>query len=84
MNMKRYLMLFILFLGSLLLVCYQDNSNVVEAYKEETVMVFSDIEDSSILYNNDTSDIRIEIFIIVCLYSLLVSLYLIGDIRYLM
>lgn len=80
--MNKYLVLFISFIGSLLLVVYEDNDNISRNFSKESVYVFNEIDETSIVVDNpDTSDINIYVYFIILFYSLLFILVTIDNIK---
>lgn len=70
--MNKYLVLFICFLLSLMFVLYEDNSDVRESTSYyDSVYVFNEIGDTSIVDNPDIRDINIYVYFIIAFYSLL-------------
>ncbi len=80
--MNKYLILFISFIGCLLLVTCEDTKDVRESYKDEvSVYVFNDMSVNQSIENPDTSDVNIYIYFVICFYSLLYVIITIIGIR---
>lgn len=80
--MNKYLILFICFIGSLLLVTY-DNNEVVESFNyQESVYVFNEIDvDTNIVNNPDTRDINIYVYFVIAFYSLLFIMITVKNLK---
>ncbi len=80
--MNKYLVLFICFLLSLMFVLYEDNSGVRESFDyQDSLYVFNDITDNSVVNNPDTRDINIYYYFVVLVYSMFIIISLIYDMK---
>ena len=81
--MNKYLILFICFIGSLLLVTYEDNNDVIDSfYYQESVYVFNEIDvDTNIVNNPDTRDINIYVYFVIAFYSLLFIMITVKNLK---
>ena len=81
--MNKYLILFICFIGSLLLVTYEDNREVREIFNyQESVYVFNEIDvDTNIVSNPDTGDINIYVYFVIAFYSLLFIMITVKNLK---
>lgn len=80
--MNKYLVLFICFLLSLMFVLYEDNSDVRESTSYyDSVYVFNEIGDTSIVDNPDIRDINIYYYFVVLVYSVFIVISLIYDMK---
>lgn len=80
--MNKYLVLFICFLLSLMFVLYEDNGDVRESTSYyDSVYVFNEIGDTSIVDNPDIRDINIYYYFVVLVYSVFIVISLIYDMK---
>ncbi len=78
--MKKYIMLVIMFIISICFVCYEDNSNVVESVSNvDSIYVFNDMSNTSLINNPDTSDINVEWWGTLMIYSIIMVSFIIYD-----
>ena len=77
--MKKYFLVFLCFIGSLILVSNEDNGELAEKY-EENILVFNEY---GIVKQKqpDTSDINVEMLFVISGYSLLFTILSFKDLK---
>ena len=80
--MNKYLVLFICFIGSLVLVIDGDNDYIESVSNTESIYVFYDINDEqNDVVNPDTRDISIQVYFVISFYSLIFTFITLNNIK---
>ena len=80
--MNKYLVLFICFIGSLVLIIDRDNDYIESVSNTESIYVFYDINDEqNDVVNPDTRDISIQVYFVISFYSLIFTFITLNNIK---
>lgn len=80
--MNKYLVLFICFIGSLVLVIDGDNDYIESVSNTDSIYVFYDINDEqNDVVNPDTRDISIQVYFVISFYSLIFTFITLNNIK---
>ncbi|MGN1370945.1 MAG: hypothetical protein ACI4XM_01505 [Candidatus Coprovivens sp.] len=80
--MNKYLVLFICFIVSLVLIIDRDNDYIESVSNTESIYVFYDINDEqNDVVNPDTRDISIQVYFVISFYSLIFTFITLNNIK---